>query len=835
MEYSSTEFVWWMGVVEDRMDPLMLGRVRVRIWGHHATDPDVLPTDRLPWAVFMQNPTSAANSGVGNTPLGLVPGTWCIGWFLDGADMQQPIIMGTVGGIPRSKALQPPQVFDLSYNSVPTQEDKTPEEAPTNVLSTTDGTPVNDGQGQPIQVLPEATTDTVVTSTMPPLTEQQIKKLMDAIGFKESSSIPGGVQYYNRVNQFGFVGKYQFGAPALSDLGYIKVSQGRSPKNSDMDDSSYWSGKGGIRSKQDFFNSAKVQEDVMFQNMQRNYNTMKRRGVITTGDTAERVAGLIAVAHLLGAGGAIKYAKGVDGKDGNGTSGTAYYTLGANAVKSSVTATQAANAAANASVTTGTTPAQRSTPVTKENPANALNNPADTVPKGFVDPERRYPRKPYVNRPDVNRLATGQADNTLIPTKEDNRTEGVPTANGGTDWSEPIPAWSADYPYNKVFESESGHVIEIDDTPGSERVHIWHKKGTYIEVDVNGSSVRKVVGDNYELFERNSYVYVRGALNITADGATKIFVRDNADIEVNGTTNLVVHDDLNINAAGDFNVVAGGEIRMKSGGTTNIVAGDNFAWDTGNRTLAEQGAASEPGYGATGSIGGNGDTFPPFEREGYSTKPFQLDAGELGAEELHRQQVETGEVTERAAKESEEDADTPKDLPILPASCEDFAQFKTFPPDTKLSKYFTLGQLSSHSLVAKTTLKEQRGLTKAQIACNLKQLSVNCLDKIKEKYPDMVVTNAFRAPYGASAGRSDHEIGCAADLQFTSASASDYFEIAKWIRDNVPYKQLLLEYGGGARRPWIHIALDGEKKSPLRLATFKDHKVFAANKLVNLA
>jgi hypothetical protein len=93
-------FVWWQGVVEDRVDPLMLGRCRVRILGYHTDDIKEIPTDGLPWATIMQPTTSAALSGMGTTPLGPVEGTWVIGFFRDGEDAQEPVIMGTIGGMP---------------------------------------------------------------------------------------------------------------------------------------------------------------------------------------------------------------------------------------------------------------------------------------------------------------------------------------------------------------------------------------------------------------------------------------------------------------------------------------------------------------------------------------------------------------------------------------------------------------------------------------------------------------------------------------------------------------------------------------------------------------
>ena len=94
-------FTWFVGVVEDRADPKKLGRLKVRCLGYHAKELNKLPTADLPWAHVMNPITSATVSGVGNTPLGAVEGTWVIGFFIDGPDAQQPMIMGTLPGVPK--------------------------------------------------------------------------------------------------------------------------------------------------------------------------------------------------------------------------------------------------------------------------------------------------------------------------------------------------------------------------------------------------------------------------------------------------------------------------------------------------------------------------------------------------------------------------------------------------------------------------------------------------------------------------------------------------------------------------------------------------------------
>ena len=93
-------FQWFVGVVEDRKDPQTLGRLRVRCLGYHTEGLDKLPTKDLPWAHVMNPITSATVSGIGQSPLGAVEGTWVVGFFQDGGDAQQPIIIGTLPGVP---------------------------------------------------------------------------------------------------------------------------------------------------------------------------------------------------------------------------------------------------------------------------------------------------------------------------------------------------------------------------------------------------------------------------------------------------------------------------------------------------------------------------------------------------------------------------------------------------------------------------------------------------------------------------------------------------------------------------------------------------------------
>lgn len=95
------EWKWWVGVVENRHDPLKIGRCQVRIMSYHSPDLRKMPTEMLPWAVPMTPINSASQTGVGWSPTGPVEGTHVVGFFRDGEDGQEPVMMGTLPGVPK--------------------------------------------------------------------------------------------------------------------------------------------------------------------------------------------------------------------------------------------------------------------------------------------------------------------------------------------------------------------------------------------------------------------------------------------------------------------------------------------------------------------------------------------------------------------------------------------------------------------------------------------------------------------------------------------------------------------------------------------------------------
>ena len=90
-------FRWWTGVVEDIVDPLETGRVKVRIYGYHSADLNELPVKDLPFATPIMPVSNAGVNGIMENH-SLVCGSLVVGFFADGEEGQIPMIMGSIAG-----------------------------------------------------------------------------------------------------------------------------------------------------------------------------------------------------------------------------------------------------------------------------------------------------------------------------------------------------------------------------------------------------------------------------------------------------------------------------------------------------------------------------------------------------------------------------------------------------------------------------------------------------------------------------------------------------------------------------------------------------------------
>lgn len=125
---------------------------------------------------------------------------------------------------------------------------------------------------------------------------------LEDIGMRESSG------NYKAVNQFGYLGKYQFGRRTLDALGFEKVSN------------------------REFLSNASIQEEAMYALLTHNKKILRRQIEKYHGTTVNGIfiteSGILAAAHLAGPGNVKKFfRKGYEFKDGNGTKMTSYMVL----------------------------------------------------------------------------------------------------------------------------------------------------------------------------------------------------------------------------------------------------------------------------------------------------------------------------------------------------------------------------------------------------------------------------------------------------------------------------------------------------------------------------
>ena len=362
-------FQWFVGVVEDRKDPQTLGRLKVRCLGYHTEGLDKLPTKDLPWAHVMNPITSATVSGIGQTPLGAVEGTWVVGFFQDGSDAQQPIIIGTLPG-------KPTELPDTS-----------------------------------------------------------------------------------------------------SKKGFQDAVNGAYPKYKDETDVNRLA----VNSKSEVPNNPRAA-------------------------------------------------------------------------------------------------------VTETNPHSSL-----TI--------RRADRTRNIGRADFNEVELGRAIiGTPITLKGDD----------GTAFDEPVVPYNSKYPYNHVHETESGHIRELDDSPGSERIHERHKSGTGYEIHPDGSKVTRVKQDNYTLTSNDEFTHIKGNSSTTVDGGIRVFVNADGSTEDHNYT-IEVGNNANVNIQvnkGDVNVVTSeGDINLKSGKNIHMETAQGIFMKSSSMSIEVNGFFEETSQNKTESTG----------------------------------------------------------------------------------------------------------------------------------------------------------------------------------------------------------------------------------------
>jgi len=185
--------------------------------------------------------------------------------------------------------------------------------------------------------------------------------------------------------------------------------------------------------------------------------------------------------------------------------------------------------------------------------------------KGFRDPEKIYPLQDRINESDTNRLHRNEkySETDLAKKRDSNLESGIryTTDGSGTSgkWSMPREMnTNTKYPHNTVIETKTGHIIEIDDTPGNERIHIFHTSGSFTEFRPDGSVSTKITANEYKVVNGSKHELINGQYALTTDG------------------------DQNFASGGDYNQVAGGGVNIGSGDRISLKAGGEVSIAGGN-------------------------------------------------------------------------------------------------------------------------------------------------------------------------------------------------------------------------------------------------------------
>jgi hypothetical protein len=568
--------ILYTGVVENRNDPTCLGRCQVRVVGLHSENKKDLPTELLPWAFPMQPVTSAAMNGIGHSPTGPVEGTWVIIMFRD-EEKQQPIMLGTIGGIPQDTKIGTNYLNDGDDYLIKSEGVNSAGQPP-KADSTWD---LFGGSNSTVQSLIKNVVDAATGSTravpseqyLGVLTQDQFDKYKVAVGRLESTSEPGGElefstkgklggQNYGAISAEGRVGKYQLTGPALTQLGYVSPvlnSNGELEdcSNQKLADDSIWEGRGGIKSLSDYLGNAEVQENIMKEWTNFNYEELKRLQIITDATDPKEITGYLQASHPDGAKRALALNNNQDIQDGYGNTTTDLYKNGYASQEGDQPKTLPQNIPQGVD--------KNAVPIGETKPdGTPSTGTANEVIFGFQDASGVYPLKEHLNEADTNRLARhDNLNKTIVALKDATKSEKIPLAITKATWNQPKSPYNARYPFNHVYQSESGHFQEFDDTPNNERIHLYHTKGTFTEIDCNGTQVNKIVGDGYEIIDRNGYVYVKGAYNLTVDGSTNIFFRSDANIEVTGNAKIYCKNDVDMRVSGKMDLAVAEDLNIE--------------------------------------------------------------------------------------------------------------------------------------------------------------------------------------------------------------------------------------------------------------------------------
>lgn len=208
-------------------------------------------------------------------------------------------------------------------------------------------------------------------------------------------------------------------------------------------------------------------------------------------------------------------------------------------------------------------------PTVRMNPIDPSTNKWGNIPLDYSDRLAFRSGPNDIGKPILSDLQRGESlEDTNLLAQNTGRVMEVKMADSDETWSEPPSPYAAKYPFNRVVETSSGHTVELDDTPGAERIRIFHRSGSFLEVDSRGTKVDKTVADKYEINDRNMHVYVGGKSVVYVNGDSQLYVNGNMTEEIAGDCRRIVHGNFELSVGGQLNLNGSEEIQARAAKVT---------------------------------------------------------------------------------------------------------------------------------------------------------------------------------------------------------------------------------------------------------------------------
>ena len=175
---------------------------------------------------------------------------------------------------------------------------------------------------------------------------------------------------------------------------------------------------------------------------------------------------------------------------------------------------------------------------------------------------RGYSPRDFNSGGGPDKLARGEdLLETYLHSMGANRVHDQKIANLDETWAEPPSAYAAKYPYNKVLKT-ANHSIELDDSPGAERITIHHRAGSYIEIDSIGTVKERAQGDRYEVNIGTKHES-SGHQVVTINGNAHVYVKGNKTEEIEGDYKMLVHGNAEFGVGGQLNLNGGTQTQIR--------------------------------------------------------------------------------------------------------------------------------------------------------------------------------------------------------------------------------------------------------------------------------